>query len=105
MLESIGYTVIPAAGPEEAIAFCENHQQNIDLLLTDIIMPVMNGDEMAKRIRQIRPGIKTLYMSGYAADVVARRGMLEPGAMFLQKPFTLRTIADKVTEAMEATTD
>ena len=106
MLESIGYTVIPAAGPEEAITFCKNNdQQNIDLLLTDIIMPVMNGDEMAKRIRQIRPGIKTLYMSGYAADVVARRGMLEPGAMFLQKPFTLRTIADKVTEAMEATTD
>lgn len=102
MLESIGYKVIPAAGPEEAISSCENHKQHIDLLLADIIMPGMNGDEMAKRIRQIRPGIKTLYMSGYAADVIARRGMLEPGSIFLQKPFTLKTIADKVAEAMEA---
>jgi len=66
-------------------------------------MPGMNGDELVKRIRQIRPGMKALYMSGYAYDVIARRGILKEGVMFIQKPFTMKTIGEKVAQAMEAT--
>lgn len=105
MLESIGYTVIPAASPEEAVACCENPELHIDLVLTDVIMPGMNGSELVKKIRQTRPGMKTLYMSGYTTDVIARHGILERGVMFLQKPFTMKTIADKVAQAMAAEPD
>ena len=102
MLKSIGYTVIPASSPEEAISLCQDSQLHIDLVLTDIIMPGMNGDELVKRIRQIRPGMKALYMSGYAYDVIASRGILKDGVMFIQKPFTMKTIGEKVAQAMEA---
>lgn len=105
MLESIGYTVIPAASPEEAVACCENPELHIDLVLTDVIMPGMNGSELVKKIRQTRPDMKTLYMSGYTNDVIARHGILERGVVFLQKPFTINTIADKVAQAMAAEPD
>lgn len=102
MLESIGYSVITAMNPLEAIALCENPDIPIDLVISDVIMPGMSGKELRSKLAEIRPGIKVLFMSGYTADVIAHHGVLEQGVMFLQKPFTMKSLASKVIEAMAA---
>jgi len=87
MLTASGFTVLEAAGPNEALALFEQHGERIDLLLTDIIMPVMNGNELSSRLSQLKPGIKTLFMSGYTAGAIDDAGILPEGMNFLQKPF------------------
>jgi signal transduction histidine kinase len=87
MLAAWGYTVLEAAGPHEALDLFERHAESIDLLLTDIIMPEMNGSELSNRISQMKPGIKTLFMSGFTAGVIDETGILPDGVNFLQKPF------------------
>ncbi|NTV49115.1 MAG: response regulator [Geobacteraceae bacterium] len=96
MLKVIGYTVIQAKSPEEAIAICENRDLHIDLILTDVIMPGMNGREMAEKIKTFRPEIKVLFISGYAADFVAERGVVEKGMQFIQKPLNIQQLNDKI---------
>jgi CheY-like chemotaxis protein len=83
-----GYHVIEAAGPVQAIELYQRRGQSIDLLLTDVIMPQMNGRALAERIRQQQPGIRVLYMSGYPGDLIAFHGELAEGVDLLQKPFT-----------------
>ena len=68
--------------------------------MTDVVMPGMNGRDLAERLRRERPDLKTLFMSGYTADVIARRGVLDQGVHFVQKPFTLRDLAVKVHAAL-----
>lgn len=102
MLEWCGYHVLDAMGPGEAIALCEKHRDEIHLLLTDVVMPVMNGKELVDRVRGLRPGIKTLYMSGYTADAIAHRGVLEAGVNFIGKPFTLSDFGKKVRQVLDA---
>ena len=68
--------------------------------MTDVVMPGMNGRDLADRIRQTRPTIRCLYMSGYTADIIARQGVLEKGIQFIQKPFSLADLAQKVREAI-----
>jgi YesN/AraC family two-component response regulator len=87
---------LSAGTPGEAIRTAEEHGGEIHLLVTDVIMPGMNGRELAGRVRQIRPGIQCLYMSGYTADVIARQGMIEEGVQFIQKPFSGKEIAAKI---------
>jgi two-component system, cell cycle sensor histidine kinase and response regulator CckA len=99
-LRQCGYTVLPAHSPGEAILLCEHSDQRIDLLLTDVVMPGMNGKELRDRIVQMRPGLKALFMSGYTADVVEHRGILHEGLAFLQKPFTPVKLARKVREVL-----
>ena len=99
ILEQLGYTVLTAGTPENALSIARSHPGDIDLLLTDVIMPDMNGRELSARISGIKPGIKTLFMSGYTANVIAHHGVLEDGVMFLPKPFTVRELAEKVREA------
>jgi DNA-binding NtrC family response regulator len=89
--------------PGEAIITCEKYNGPIDLLITDVVMPDMNGNELKMRIEELKPGIKTLFMSGYTADVIAHRGVLSNGFSFIQKPFTLKTLAPKVREVLSMT--
>ena len=101
-LEQLGYTVLTADGPNTALQVAATHSGTIDLLITDVIMPTMNGRELAERITERKPAIKRLYMSGYPAEHIARRGVLEEGVHFLQKPFSLQSLALKAREALTA---
>jgi PAS domain S-box-containing protein len=100
MLQRHGYTVLPAGSPKEALHLAEAHAGRVDLLLTDVVMPEMNGRELAHTLSERFPGIKLLFMSGYTADVIAHRGVLEEGVAFIQKPFTMKDLAAKVREAL-----
>jgi FixJ family two-component response regulator len=71
------------------------------LLVTDVVMPEMNGRELAERLRSAQPSLKCLFMSGYTADVIAHRGVLEEGVQFMPKPFTLQTLASHVRAALD----
>ena len=96
MLEALGYTVLVAGSPEDAVRFCGKREEPIDLLMTDVVMPGMNGAELRDRIEAIRPGIKVLFMSGYTSKVIVHHGVLEEGVNFLQKPFTMKDLARMV---------
>jgi len=99
-LEKLGYTVLIAPRPQQALQLAGNVRGDIDLLITDVVMPEMNGKELANRLRQAYPHLKTLFMSGYTADVIAHRGVLEEGVHFMQKPFSRKTMALKIREAL-----
>lgn len=101
MLEEIGYTVIPVASPEAALYICEKNDQQIDLLLTDVVMPGMNGREMAERIKVIRPEMNVLFMSGYTADIVALRGILEEGMHFIHKPLDINRLSIEIGKVLQ----
>ncbi len=102
-LEKQGYKVIEAADGAVAVQIAVAHEAVIHLLLTDVIMPGMNGRELAQRISEIRPNVKILYMSGYTENVIGHNGMLEPGVRLLQKPFNLRDLKNMVREVLDAT--
>ncbi len=100
-LEQLGYTVLAAKSPEEAMRRSQEQAGTIQLLITDVVMPKMNGRQLAERLTAARPGMKCLYMSGYTADVIAHRGVLEEGVSFIAKPFSLRVLAAKVREVLD----
>jgi PAS domain S-box-containing protein len=102
-LEKQGYKVIEAADGAVAMQIAVAHEATIHLLLTDVIMPGMNGRELAQRIAEIRPNVKILYMSGYTENVIGHNGTLETGIRLLQKPFNLRDLKSKVREVLDAT--
>jgi two-component system, cell cycle sensor histidine kinase and response regulator CckA len=99
-LESLGYTVLAAAGPNQALQLAEQYAGVIHLLMTDVVMPDMNGRDLWQRLSALRPEIKCLFMSGYTADAIAHRGVLEEGIHFLQKPFSRESAATHVREAL-----
>src|SRR5438270_2061731 len=101
-LEKQGYKVIEAADGAVAMQIAVAHDKVIHLLLTDVIMPGMNGRELAQRICEIRPNVKVLYMSGYTENVIGHNGTLDAGIRLLQKPFNLRDLKDKVREVLDA---
>jgi PAS domain S-box-containing protein len=100
MLEKTGYRVLSASSPTEAIRLAEVKGERIDLLLTDVIMPEMNGNQLSARLLTIIPGLKTLFMSGYTADIIACHGVLDSGVNFIQKPFTVMGLSKKVKEVI-----
>lgn len=100
MLTGLGYTVLEAANGAEALQVARKHGAAIDLLITDVVMPRMNGRELARRLAEICPGVKTLYMSGYTENAIAHNHILDEGAHFLQKPFARKVLARKVREAL-----
>jgi PAS domain S-box-containing protein len=102
-LEKQGYKVIEAADGAVAMQIAVAHEGVIHLLLTDVIMPGMNGRELAQRISEIRPNVKVLYMSGYTENVIGQDGTLDAGVRLLQKPFNLRDLKSKVREVIDAT--
>ncbi len=99
-LESLGYRVIACADAAEALAASARHREALHLLLTDVVMPGMNGRELAARLRITRPGLRVLFTSGYGEDVIARHGVLEPGVLLLQKPYALPRLAGLVRTAL-----
>jgi PAS domain S-box-containing protein len=99
MLETKGYEVVVAESAEEAVDFAR--QERIDLILTDLVMPRMSGRELAARVRGERASVRVLFMSGYADEAIVRNGSLEPGAAFLEKPFTAAQLARRVREALD----
>jgi PAS domain S-box-containing protein len=103
MLERLGYHVIPAQSPGNAIKICQsNSSREIDLLLTDVVMPEMSGRELAEKLVQIYPNMKCLFMSGYNADIIAHHGVLETGVHFIPKPFGKQVLARKLREILQA---
>jgi len=103
VLERFGYKVLTAGTPSEAIQLFQTHEGRVHLLVTDVVMPEMNGRELAIRLRETRPELKTLFVSGYSASALAPRGVLDEGVHFLQKPFSLEDLASSVREALDAT--
>lgn len=101
-LEGLGYRILAAPTPTEACLLAGQHEGAIQLLLTDVVMPGMNGKELQARILTLRPEIKTLFMSGYTGDIIATRGLLEEGIHFLQKPFKIIDLARKIRAALDA---
>ena len=102
VLERFGYTVLTAGTPSEAIHLFQTHEGGVHLLVTDVVMPEMNGRELAARLRETRPELKALFVSGYSASALAPRGVLDEGVHFLQKPFSLEDLAASVREALDA---
>lgn len=100
MLERQGYTVLEAATPGRAVEIASEHGGAIDLLITDVIMPEMNGRDLANKLQVLYPELKVLFMSGYTADVIAHRGVLDEGVNFVQKPFSNHGLAVKVREVL-----
>ena len=101
MLEKMGYRVIRAETPERALAICQDRALSIDLVLSDVVMPGMNGREMARGIALLRPELQVLFMSGYSSDIVARRGIMELGMHFIQKPFDMAGLNLKIQETLQ----
>ncbi len=102
ILEEHGYKVLTALTPSEGFLLSEAYAGEIDLLLTDVIMPAMNGKELKDKVQAVRPKIKSVFMSGYTANVIAHRGVLDDGVEFIQKPFTPSNLAKKIREVLDS---
>jgi CheY-like chemotaxis protein len=102
VLENNGYRVLEAADGEEALRVLRSHRGAIQLLMTDVVMPKMNGPELAAHAADMRPDITVIYLSGYAESAITRNGVLEPGTVFLQKPVTVKALSRKVREVLDA---
>ena len=102
ILKDLGYMVLTADTPAEAIRLAHEQNAGIHLLLSDVIMPEMNGRDLAELLLAFHPGLKCLFMSGYTARIMARQDVLEEGVHFIQKPFSVRDLAAKVRETLSS---
>ncbi len=102
MLEKLGYVVLGVKNPGEAIRLAREHGGEIDMLMTDVVMPEMNGRDLAKTLLSIYPSLKRLFMSGYTADVIAHNGVLDEGVHFIQKPFSAKELAAKIRSILDS---
>ncbi len=100
MLEGMGYNVLTAGLPSKAIDIAKNYVGAIELLITDVIMPEMNGQELFSNISKLRPNIKCLFMSGYTADIANTNGILDKGMHLIQKPFSKKELTLSIKEAL-----
>ncbi len=104
MLQRLGYGVLASATPRDAVQAAEKHSGELHLLITDVVMPEMNGRELADRLQLLYPNLKILFTSGYTADVIAHHGVLDVGTKFIQKPFTFKGLAASVREVLSTQT-
>src|SRR3989449_4023722 len=102
VLERFGYVVLEAPDGETALRLAAKHHGPIHLLLTDVVMPGLSGRQLAEQLAQLRPDIKTLFASGYAANAIAHHGILDSGIAYLPKPFTPETLARRVREVLDS---
>ncbi|MDD5285122.1 MAG: PAS domain S-box protein [Desulfuromonadaceae bacterium] len=102
ILEKQGYTVLAASSPSEAIRLASEQSSGINLLMTDVVMPEMNGRDLAKKLQSLYPELKCLYMSGYTANVIAHHGVLDTGLHFIQKPYNMTALAGKLREVLDS---
>jgi len=100
MLQKIGYLVLAAGTPGEAIGLAKKHAGEIHLLLTDVVMPGMNGKDLAERLHNLRPNMKILFMSGYSVNMITDQGVLDESVNFIEKPFSMKDLGVKVAEAL-----
>jgi DNA-binding NtrC family response regulator len=100
-LEELGYRVLAVGSPVEALEMLKRFDEPIELLLTDVVMPEMNGRQLLEKIKTQREAIRCVYMSGYTANVIAHHGVLEDGIVFIEKPFMLDKLAVKIREALD----
>jgi PAS domain S-box-containing protein len=105
MLERKGYSVLSAATPTEAMEKATHHSGPIDMLMTDVVMPEMNGRDLAGQIVHLYPDIRLLFMSGYTSNVIAHQGILDDGVSFIQKPFSMADMMEKVRELLDMALD
>jgi YesN/AraC family two-component response regulator len=101
-LQQSGYTVLEARRGSEALRIVAEHRGPINLLITDVVMPEMGGRELVEGMARLRPEIKVLYVSGYTDDAVVRHGVLQADVAFLQKPFSMTALTNKVREVLDA---
>ncbi|MBI3965851.1 MAG: response regulator [Chloroflexi bacterium] len=101
-LELAGYTVITATGGQEALQLAATYPDDIDLLVTDVVMPQMSGRQLATLLTATRPTLKVLYMSGYTDDVIVEHAVLEPGLAFLNKPFGPAALVRRVRQVLDS---
>ncbi len=101
MMEQLGYRVLAAYSARQALKLADDFDGDIDLLLTDVVMPEQNGQELSVSLLQKRPGVRVVFMSGYTADIIARHGVLDPGIHYLQKPFRIEALARILRRALE----
>ena len=101
ILQRHGYEVLAACRPGEALRIALNHPGPIHLLITDVIMPEMNGKDLRDRLAEVRPSFKSIFMSGYTSNVIAHHGILDEGINFLQKPFSVQTLLEKVRRVLD----
>jgi two-component system, cell cycle sensor histidine kinase and response regulator CckA len=101
ILEKHGYAVLEAHHGPDALELCARHEAPIDLMITDVVMPRMNGRDLAVQMKQLRPTMKVIYVSGYADNAIARDGSLPPGSVYIQKPFSPDTLLRKVREQLD----
>ncbi|MDX6385707.1 MAG: two-component system, cell cycle sensor histidine kinase and response regulator CckA, partial [Blastocatellia bacterium] len=99
-LEMSGYDVLTAANGAEALLLCERFSSRIDLLLTDMVMPLMGGQELSNRLLKLRPGTRVLYMSGYSENAIVHHGAMEQGTDFIEKPFSVEALTRKTREVL-----
>jgi signal transduction histidine kinase/CheY-like chemotaxis protein len=102
ILKKQGYTILTANTPGEAIRLASEHGDKIHLLMTDVVMPEMNGKDLAKNLQSLYPQLKCLYMSGYTSNVIAHHGVLDEGVNFIQKPYSLPDLANKVRDVLDS---
>ena len=102
ILEDFGYRILTASTPGQAIRMAKEYAGDIDLLITDVVMPEMNGLELAKSLLALHPKLRIIYMSGYSGNVIARHGVLDEGVNFIQKPFSMQDFAAKVREVLDS---
>jgi CheY-like chemotaxis protein len=100
-LERFGYAVLDAPNGEAAVETLAGYEGEIHLVLTDVVMPRMGGRELAEKAKEIRPGLKVVFMSGYIDDTVFRQGIIEKGANFIEKPFSPTDLANKIREVLD----
>ena len=103
MLERLGYNVLAASTPGQAIEISNKGEKDIQLLMTDVILPTMNGRDLAKKNLKMYPNIKCLYMSGYTANVIEHQGLLDEGLDFINKPFSKYDLSLKLREILDGT--
>ena len=100
MLEGLGYTVLAAASPEEALRLVGIYPHDIHVLLTDVVMPGMSGRDLWRKVEPLRPATKCIYMSGFTANIIAQRSVLDKSVNFLQKPFSKAALGNKLREVL-----
>jgi DNA-binding NtrC family response regulator len=103
VLEIFGYTVLETSDPNEAIRISESYRGPFQAILTDIVMPHMNGRRLSELLHPQRPQMRALFMSGYTDDATVRQGILDPGISFIQKPFTPTSLAGKLRDVLDST--
>jgi YesN/AraC family two-component response regulator len=101
MLRPHGYEVLTAGDGETAARLCAEHPRGVDLLLTDVVMPELNGRVLAERLESLFPSLRVLFMSGYSDEAVVRHGMIRPNTAFIEKPFSESGLARKVREVLD----